>query len=170
MAEPFADQIINRIEQTIGMYYRLVLVAAPAGSGKTLTLQKVRQRIGAPIINVNLEISRQMLDLTERQRVLQLQRLLDDIIAGAANDLPKAKEKSKAIILDNLEILFEANLKQDPIRLLQQISRNRTIAAAWNGRLKDGYLFYAEPGHPEYRRYSAQGLLAVNHEPPASED
>jgi len=134
MVEPFVDQIINMVEQTIGMYNRLVIVAAPAGSGKTLTLQKVQQRIGAPMVNVNLEISRQMFDLTERQRVLQLQSLLDDIIACAANELPTAKIKSSAIILDNPEILFEADLKQEPFRLLQQISRNRTIVAAWNGR------------------------------------
>ena len=167
MAESFVDQIINRIEQTIGMYYRLVIVAAPAGSGKTLSLQKVQQRIDAPIVNVNLEISRQMLALTEKQRILQLPRLLDDIIVGAANDLSTAKERPSAIILDNLEILFDVTLKQDPFRLLQQISRNRTIAAAWNGRLKDRYLIYAEPGHPEYRRDSAQDLLVVNHELPA---
>jgi len=129
MVKSFVVQIINRIEQTIGIHYRLVLVAAPAGAGNTLTLQKVRQRIGAPIVNINLEISRQMLVLTERQRILQLPRLLNDIISNVANDLPTAKKKPNALILDNLEILFEANLKQGPIRHLKQISQNRTIMA-----------------------------------------
>ena len=58
------------------------------------------------------------------------------------------------VLLDNIEILFDTALKQDPLRLLQGVSRNRTIVAAWNGTLENGYLIYAAPEHPEHRRYS----------------
>jgi len=34
------------------------------------------------------------------------------------------------------------------------ISRNRTLVAAWNGSFENNYLIYAEPDHPESRRYS----------------
>ena len=67
------------------------------------------------------------------------------------------------VLLDNIEILFDAALKQDPLRLLQGVSRNRTIVAAWNGTLENRYLTYASPEHPEHRRYSrdARGDVVV---------
>lgn len=72
MAEPLANEVIKRIGQAAELYHRLVILAAPAGSGKTATLQEVHERTGAPLINVNLELSRPMLDLSERQRAVQL--------------------------------------------------------------------------------------------------
>lgn len=110
MAEPFADQVIGQIKHATELYHRLMLVVAPAGAGKTTALKEVRERAVAPLINVNLELSRRMLDLTERQRALRLPRLLMDIVNDAAGDV---------VLLDNIEILFDVALKQDPLRLLQ---------------------------------------------------
>jgi hypothetical protein len=110
------------------------MLVAPAGSGKTAALQEVHERTGAPLINVNLELSRRMLDLTARQRVLQVSRLLGEIVGTSAADV---------VLLDNIEILFDVSLKQDPLRLLQGLSRNKTIVTAWSGALVDGYLTYA---------------------------
>jgi len=71
--------------------------------------------------------------------------------------------ESDVVLLDNIEILFEVALKQDPLRLLQSISRNRTIVATWSGSIEDGHLVYAAPYHPEYRRYEVGDLLVVKH-------
>jgi len=147
------DQIVRKLEQVTEQYYRLVLVVAPAGGGKTSALQDVSERTGAPLINVNLELSRRMLNLTKRQRALQLPKLLSDIVMEAGSDV---------VLLDNIEILFDVSLKQDPLRLLQKLSRNKTVVAAWNGSIVDGYLTYAVPGHPEYRRYRIRDFLVVN--------
>ncbi|MCL4079017.1 BREX-3 system P-loop-containing protein BrxF [Coriobacteriia bacterium Es71-Z0120] len=49
-------------------------------------------------------------------------------------------------------------LQQDPLRLLQGLPRNKTVVAAWNGTIVDGYLTYAGPSHPEYRRYPIRDL------------
>jgi len=155
MSEALVGQVIQRIKQATMQYYRLVLIVAPARAGKTTTLQKVRESLGTPLINVNLELSRQMLDLTERQRALQLARLLDEIVRGSASDI---------VLLDNIEILFDVQLKQDPLRLLEGLSRNRTIVAAWNGSVINGQLTYAVSYHPEYRRYLIQDFLVVTPE------
>ena len=44
MAEPLADKIINSIVQAHGLFYRLILVVAPPGAGKTAALQDVHER------------------------------------------------------------------------------------------------------------------------------
>jgi hypothetical protein len=150
MAESLADQILGKLVNISELYHRLMIVAAPTGAGKTRTLQEVHQRTSAPLINVNLELSRRMLDLTERQRSLQLPRLLGEIVNETEGDVA---------LLDNVEILFDVALKQDPLRLLQGLSRNKTIIASWNGSIDKDSLTYAVPGHPEYRRYSSRDLL-----------
>lgn len=173
MAEPLADRVMRRIDQAAELYHRLVVVVAPAGAGKTAALQDVHKRAAAPLVNVNLELSRRMLELTQRQRALQLPRLLAEIVGAAAADV---------VLLDNLEVLFDVSLKQDPLRLLQGPSRNKTVVAAWSGEIRterqglraeinddsslitQSYLVYASPDHPEYRRYPVQGFLVVQPE------
>jgi len=155
MAEPLADKVMHSIGQAGELYYRLVLLVAPAGTGKTTALWDVHERTSAPVVNVTLELSRHMLDLTERQRVLQLPRLLAEI-AGAA--------PGGVVLLDNIEVLFAVALKQDPLRLLQGLSRNQTVVAAWSGSTDGKHIFYASPGHPEYRRYPVRDFLIVTPE------
>jgi len=155
MAEPLADRVIRRIGQAAELYHRLVMLVAPAGAGKTAALQDVHERTMAPLVNVNLELSRRMLDLTERQRALQLPRLLAEIVGASAADV---------VLLDNVEVLFDVSLKQDPLRLLQGLSRNRTVVAAWSGSIDGEHMVYATPDHPEYKRYPLRDFLVVNPE------
>lgn len=153
MAELLADQVIQKIKQVDELYHRLILVVAPAGNGKTAALQDTQERVGAPLLNVNLCLSRRMLDLTERQRALQVSRLLGEIISEVEGDV---------ILLDNIEILFDASLKQDPLRLLQGLSRNKTVIAAWNGSIDGDYMTYATLDHLEYCRYRIHDFLVVS--------
>ncbi len=153
MAEPLAEQIIHTIDQAAQLYYRLILVVAQSGMGKTMALREVSKRLGFQYININLELSQRLLVLTERQRSLQVSRLLNEILEE--ND-------TQVVLLDNTELLFNTSLKQDPLRLLQGISRNRTVVASWNGSIENDHLIYARPDHPEYRRYPATSLLMTN--------
>ena len=155
MAESLADQVVRKIKQADELYHRLMLVVAPAGAGKTTALQHVHERVGAPLINVNLDLARRMLDLTERQRALQLPRLLREVISDTAGEL---------VLFDNIEILFDVSLKQDPLRLLQGLSRNKTVVAAWNGSIDGDHIIYAVPNHPEYRHYMVRDFLAASPE------
>ena len=137
------------------MYHRLVLAVGSSGVGKTNVLSEGSLRVAAPLVNVNLELSRRMLDLTERQRLLELPRILSEIVDAVASD-------HDVVLLDNIEILFDVSLKRDPFGLLQQLSRYKTVVAAWNGRIDDGYLVYAVPGHSEFRRYALKDFLFVD--------
>jgi hypothetical protein len=153
MEELLADQVMQKIIHADELYYRLIILAAPAGSGKTALLQGFQERKSYPLVNVNLELSRRMLELTERQRALQLPRLLSEIVNTSAGDV---------VLLDNIELLFDVSLKQDPLRLIQGLSRNKTLVVAWNGSANSGYLTYAAPEHPEYRRYAIGDFMIVS--------
>ncbi len=155
MAEPLADAIIRRLEEAAEMYHRLILVVAPAGAGKTTALREVHATIAAPLFNVNLELSQRMLELTGRQRKLLMPQLLGEIVE---------QSKSEVVLLDNIELLFDVTFAQDPLRLLQGLSRNRTVVAAWNGSCEEHHFTYAKPDHAEFRRYPLQGLMIIKPE------
>jgi hypothetical protein len=154
MAEPIHDKIKRSIQEAEGLYHRLVLLVGETGSGKTGILQDVAEEFGTSVININLALSCELLELTAKQRSLRLPGILEQIVTNAQSP----------VVLDNLEILFNKDLKQDPLRLLQSISRNRSVVAAWNGIATSGKLLYAETGHPEYRSYDLVDALIVKAE------
>ncbi len=152
MAEAILENIKRSIQAAEGLYHRLVLLVGQSGSGKTGILQDVANNFGTSIININLALSSDLLDLTVKQRSLRLPGILNEIVDNYQS----------RVVLDNLEILFDKNLKQDPLRLLQGLSRNRTVVASWNGCFIKGKLLYAETSHPEYRRYDSVDALIVS--------
>ena len=151
-----AGMIHERIKQSLqtaeGLYHRLVLLVGETGSGKTKVLREFAGEIGTEVININLLLSAELLGLSEKQRLLHLPEILDKIV----------EKKQATVVLDNIEILFDQRLKQDPLKLLQRMSRNRSVIAAWNGKIEQQRLTYAETGHHEYRQYDAKELLLVS--------
>lgn len=149
------EAVVDKMRQAEDRYHRLVLVVGPAGAGKTRVLESVSERIAAPLVNVSLELSRQMLELPAAQRDSRARRLLESCVENRGDG-------ADAVLLDNTELLFEASLRQDPLRLLQGLSRNKTVVSAWTGAFEGDALLYATLGHPECRRYANEGFLAVN--------
>jgi hypothetical protein len=151
MAEPIHDKIKRSLQTAEGLYYRLVLLVGESGSGKTSVLRDIAEQFGSSVVNVNLALSSELLELTTKQRSLRLPSILDHIV----------DQLQSPVVLDNLEILFDKDLQQDPLRLLQSISRNRTVVASWNGIVNFGRLVYAETSHPEYRSYDSVDAMIV---------
>ncbi len=160
MTEPIHARITRALQAAEGMYHRLALLVGETGSGKTGVLRNVAEGFGSSVINVNLALSGEMLELTARQRSLRLPGILDQIVDKAGSP----------VVLDNIEILFDKDLQQDPLRLLHGLSRNRTVVASWNGTMISGRLLYAETGHPEYRSYDSVDALIVGMDGTATVD
>ncbi|MCJ7724160.1 MAG: BREX-3 system P-loop-containing protein BrxF, partial [Anaerolineales bacterium] len=115
---------------------------------------KIAEKLTLGYINLGLELSQRLLNLTERQRILHLSQVVEQIISKFSKETP--------VILDHIEVLFDPSLKVDPLRLLQGISRDRTLIAVWKGHITNVYLTYAIPEHPEYHKYPIQDLNFIN--------
>ena len=148
-----AEAVSDKVRLARDLYHSLVLIVDVQGASNTGTLKEVGERHDVPVVNVNLELSRRLLDLAERQRPRHVQDLLQRIVSEPGSDI---------VLLDHIELLFDVSLRQDPLRLLLHLSRHRTVIAAWNGSIDGGFVRFAQPGHPEYRRYPLDGILTVN--------
>ena len=94
-----------------------------------------------PVINVSLLLAEQLRLITIERRPLEVGKILRSLIRS---------ESRQTVFLNHIEYLFDVELKQDPMRLLENISRNKTLIIHWPGNLYNGILVYAIPEHPEY--------------------
>jgi len=139
------DSLVQTVAGVTDAYYRLVLLVGPAGSGKTALLRAAAEQEGWPMLNLSLELAKQLQELPARSRPRKVTELAESAVAAVEGEV---------VALDHIELLFEPALQQDPLRLLQHLSRTRTIVAAWPGTYEGEQLTYAEPSHREYRTYS----------------
>jgi len=147
-----ADRIVAAAPDAAPLYHRLILVVGPPQSGKTSALREAAEDQGWPIVNLNLRLSERLLELTRRQRAISVSRLVDELIRSEGGD---------AVALDNIELLFDPGLAVDPLRLLQTLARDRTLVVAWPGSFDGTSLTYAQPGHPESKRYAQPDAIIV---------
>ena len=87
---------------------------------------------GCTYISLNLELSSRLIDLSEKQRGMQVKALIADLLDTV----------SGVVLLDNIEILFDSALQQNPLLLLQGLSRNRTLVVSWSGSIKENVTEY----------------------------
>jgi Cdc6-like AAA superfamily ATPase len=160
MSKLIKEKVKQSLETAENPYYKLVLLVGEAGSGKTYVLHNIAEEFDVPVVNVNLELSTKLLELTTKQRVSHLPRLFNEI----------AEKSNSILVLDNLEILFDKELKQDPLRLLQGMSRNQYVLASWNGKVTGKKLSYASSDHHEYRNYENIDVLIVKMNDTSTED
>ena len=142
-------KIFDAINTSADMYYRLILLADKKEDHEQLA-KEISEQLDVEVVNVNLALSKRLLNQTARQRKLYLSKSMHEVV-----------QPNKTILLDHTEILFDVELGQDPLRLLESLSRNQTIIAFWNGQVRDGKLIYAEQGHPEYRSYTTNDLVVI---------
>ena len=150
------ERLTEEVQRVGSGYHRhqLVLLVAPVGAGKTSVLHQAAEHVGGRFVHLNLELSRRLLDLdlAASQRVLRFVEVVEDVLGS----------DEMAVFLCRTEMLFDPAFEQDPLRLLRQLSRVRTVAAAWSGAVDGSFLTYAEPWHREHQRYPTDGLALVD--------
>lgn len=161
MIEQLIYQILQKTKEIAGFYYQLILLVMDPAAPTSVNYQQLAEQIHKPSFNINLELSQKMLLLTTRQRALQTAGLLREIITAVPHD---------TVLLTHMNILFDPILRQDPLRLLQNLSRHKIIIAIWEGQIQGQYLTYATPDHPEYRRYPTKELIIIEFQPSAGSE
>ena len=155
------EKIRKSIEDARHLYQKLILLVGKSGSGKTGILKKISNEFAVPMINVNLEISSRLLDIPLEKRASNLSRLFSSLLNNTGSDM---------VLLDNIEILFDKSLQQNPLSLLQNNAKNRIVIAAWNGVIEKGRLTYARPEHHEFQAYPIDKVgIAIEIDPTPDE-
>jgi len=65
------------------------------------------------------------------------------------------------VVLDNIEVMFDAELKINPFDTIKRLAHAMTVVVAWPGNFKDGRLLYAKVGHPEHCDVAEDGAIVL---------
>ena len=148
------EALLQKLDEIQTSYNQLILLIGIAGSGKTTilrALERTNNSFKFSYVNVNLSLSKRLINLNTCERRLDLLRILKDIVS---------EEKGDVLLLDNTEILFDKTLAQDPIKCLTSTSRGKRVIASWSGNCSNGLLTYACPNNPEFQEYKVQDIGA----------
>jgi len=153
------DALVERLQRCVESvsekYHKIVLVIGSFGSGKTDLLRSYESRNpeSAEYINLNHALTKRLIDIPSRQLLFESEKCLNEIFE---------ESKSPIALVDNIEALFDPSLSLDPLRLLQRLSRSKTLVVAWPGRCKEGEVSYAEPGYKEHKTYPLKDLVIID--------
>ncbi len=152
------EEVISKMKDVSKMNHRLVLLVGGPRSGKTRILKEIAMLINAPRVNVSLELGDRLLNLSKQERSQRVSEIFEDMLSLFRREDGTSFD---TVLLDDIEILFEPSLRLNVLQLFQTESKNRTLVVGWPGRVSDDVLVYAEPGHAEYKKYDAEGLVVV---------
>lgn len=141
------------INTTATLYHRVVFLIGTGSDERSEALTTLAGKHGWPVVNLGTAFSQQLLDVSHRHRATSAPQILADLLDGIGGD---------TLLLDHAEVLFTPDLAQDPVKLLQSLSRNRTLVVSWPGTHDGATLIYGEPSHPEYYRQPVADLVTVD--------
>lgn len=152
MAAPPVAALEEKIASASSLYHRAIFLVGAGSDARSATLVELGGKHGWPVVNLGLAFSQQLLDVPRRHRAVSAPQILAELLDAVCGD---------ALLLDHIEVLFTPELAQDPVRLLQGLSRNRPLVVSWPGTREGTTLLYGEPGHPEYYKQAIPDLVCV---------
>jgi hypothetical protein len=133
------ERIKDEIDSIRRQRYQFLLIKCHQNKEKDL--HNVFIHLGIPSINVNIELASRLRDIPITKR----SRLVRDELFSVVNQID-----NDVIFLNRIQYLFDPELNQNPIGLIEFLSGNKVILVNWPGEIKEGALFYGTPNHPEY--------------------
>ncbi|WP_286230460.1 BREX-3 system P-loop-containing protein BrxF [Neobacillus mesonae] len=149
MSIHFLEQISRAISDVSNRYYKQIFVY-DYRDGKSV--KKFAETHSLPYINVNIEISRILQYIPVDRRSFQITEVFQQLID---------KYPDSVICLDYYELLFDNSLAIDPMILIKNNSRYKTLIISWRGKIIGDTLIHAEPGHPEYKKFNVQDAIII---------
>jgi hypothetical protein len=136
-------------------YHKLVLLVGDFASGKTWLMRRVCDDIGGAYLNVNLNLTGQLLTIDARTYATKA--------SGLLKDLCDAQEPDRPLFLDNVELLFSPEVgRLNPIDLFKKVSRERVVVLSLPCRLGGrARVEYSEPGRRDHMNLDLSGVTVI---------
>lgn len=142
---PFLISARSHVEQ-------LVLACGATWQDRSALLQTIAADQGFIYTAIGLPFAKTLIGQTPGERALSVMEMLDNLVPSAG----------PGIALDKIEILFDPDLRMDPIRAIQRLAHRQLILLSWPGKYDGSRLIYAWVDHAEYRTYPASDMLVYS--------
>ncbi|GGA50451.1 ATPase AAA [Kroppenstedtia guangzhouensis] len=134
-------QLGEKMDQVRSQRHRLIFLVHTEEKKQSLT--ELLKQLDAVHMNLSLLLSERLKEHPLNKRPLKVGRMVSEIVH---------QTESETLCFDQIELIFHPDLQQDPLRLFESVSGNKTILVCWPGEYDGNALSYAQPGHPEYMK------------------
>ncbi len=136
--------MFNEVLRKVGENTGLVLLVGDKETN-SLILKKMKEHLhSAILINLGHSLSQKLL-----HNQIEITQNPQNFFADLLKNIDE-----KFILLDNTDILFDSNLKFDPLSIFKKIASQKNLIAVWNGTYCQDQLTFAKQGHSEYRYFN----------------
>ena len=154
-------QILIELIQKVALdRHKLIILYGNFSSGKTPVIKDVADELSGAYINLNLELTEQLLSLPRSKYAdgVTVHKLIDELCDQVSPD-------NRPIFVDNLEILFSPELgKINPVDTFKRVSRQRVVVLALPVRRHGGYLEYSQMGREDHMQMPIDEYLVIEME------
>ena len=159
--EQAAENVINYVGELISQpaRHKLVLIVGQDETTRSAVIEEVIRRAAYPVLDVGLELSRELMLIPEARRPLKASSVFKALVGK--------DPQGPAVVVDNIGLLFDTSLQLSPLDLMEDVSRATPLVVSWPGAvtfLDDNTvhtLSHANPDDDEYRIYSHVQTAAV---------
>lgn len=131
-------------------YNQIVMLWGGTRQDRSSILKACADEHGLDYLSLGLDLSALLIKTPEKRRAL--------IVADHFEALLKAN-KHQGVALDHIEILFQSDLKLNPLAFVQRFTTNKLMLISWPGRVENSQFVYAEPSHPEFYQEPVSDVL-----------
>lgn len=132
----------------------MVVVAGTHGSGKTRLAKLLAAKGWGTYINLSLTLSRYVMTVNPRDPVRWTTEFMTGLRSDRGNEQP--------LILDNIEAVFQPELRLNPLSWFLQMAREVPLVVVWPGAVSQGEFFYSTPNRPDYFHQREPSVIVVN--------
>jgi hypothetical protein len=137
-----------------GEHFRLVWLAGGTDAERSAVLSCIADAEDGVYVELGKKLSEALIEVPAPLRTASVEECFTSCLGGFSYPVT---------CLNHLEILFDPNLRINPVMLIKSASRHALIVAAWPGFTKDGQLTFGSPDHPAFMEPSKQDLESLVH-------
>src|SRR5260221_1973801 len=125
-------------------YYPCCLLVDPDITRLQRAARSVAAHRSWPMLSISVVLGDALLTVEPARRSGHVKRILDETFR------PQLGHRRAAVVVTDVDMLFEPVLSLDPLRLFRDLSRVGALIVAWPGTYTNTILAYAAPEHAHY--------------------
>lgn len=145
------EQLQRLLTDVAQRHSKLILLAGGRPEERIALLALLQESLHAAPLHLGVSLAGALVELPQRERHLQVGTILREVAQAHGSTGP--------LLVEGVELLFDASLKVNALDLLKRQSLARPVVAVWPGEWRNGRLTYAVLGNPEYQDHAADGVV-----------
>ena len=145
-------EIIEEIKQELVIKVHSLIIIVGDFKKNTLLKKKLQNLESLTTINLNLHLSEILTSMSGNERTNPVE-IIEEILLDV--------NSNNVIFLGDNNILFDSNLKWNPLEIFKKLSRTYHLLVLWDGTLDGKILKYAHTGHAEFREFQLPDSEAI---------